>query len=103
MSLEIRLSITESRCPCGARVNPGTPCFRFEGVPEDLAGVMSRQDFCASSCVRSFLIDAMGVLEGAASPEFVQGVHTTYSHLRAMLALTSQYQGTLVFSPPPAQ
>jgi len=103
LTFEIRLANSPGRCACGAQINPGSPCFKFDGVPEDLVGVMSRQEFCATSCARGFLLDAMGVLEGVASPEFVQGVHSTYSHLRAMLVLTSKYQETLVFSASPVQ
>lgn len=68
----------------------GTSCYEFERVPEALTDLFRDEAFCSVGCVRAFLLEAMEVLEGLASPNLLSDVQSVYSHLRAMFALIQE-------------
>ncbi len=85
--LRERIASRGYRCRCGTRIRVGTLCLEFEGIPEGLTSLLRDEAFCTTVCVRAYLLEAMAVLEGLASPDLLSDVQSVYSHLQRMLGV----------------
>jgi hypothetical protein len=96
--LRKRAVVERHRCRCGTRLPAGTLCFEFVPVPEALTGLLRAQVFCGPGCARAFLLEAMEVLEGQASPDLLSDVQSVYSYLHYMFTLAQE--AALAVAPP---
>jgi len=78
------------RCRCGTRLPAGTLCFEFAPVPEALTGLLRAEVFCGPGCARAFLLEAMEVLEGQASPDLLSDVQSVYTYLHYLFTVAQE-------------
>lgn len=83
-------SSRRQRCRCGTRLAAGAPCFEFAPVPEPLVELLRAQAFCSPACSRAFVLEAMEVLEGQASPELLSDVQSVYTYLQRLFRLAQE-------------